>query len=125
MPDNPESLSSQFYYKQNHLTSPDTKIPMQVKPLPSSISNDVKLDVPQAGGTMHVQSGAAVPVALTIEPNDSLNVKEAPLSSSPPPEANTIEPIIPSGTGSMEDASVDTTSLSEFMLFPLRLNIWK
>jgi hypothetical protein len=93
--------------------------------LPSSISNDVKLDVPQAGGTMHVQSGAAVPVALTIEPNDSLNVKEAPLSSSPPPEANTIESIIPSGTGSMEDTSVDTTSLSEFMLFPLRLNIWK
>jgi hypothetical protein len=77
---------------------------------------------------MHVQSGAAVPVAVTIEPNDSLNVKEAPLSSSPPPEANTIEPIVPSNIRSMEDASVDITSLSEFMLFSnfpaeLRLNI--
>ena len=56
---------------------------------------------------MHVQSGAAVPVAVTIEPNDSLNAKEAPLSSSPPPEANTIEPIVPSNTRSMEDTSVD------------------
>jgi hypothetical protein len=77
---------------------------------------------------MHVQSGAAVPVAVTIEPNDSLNVKEAPLSSSPPPEANTIELIDPSNTRSMEDTSVDIISLSEFMLFPnfppeLRLNI--
>jgi hypothetical protein len=80
IPDNPASLSSQFHSKQNHLTSPDTKIPMQAEPLPPSISNDVKLDMQQAGGTMHVQSGAAVPVAVTIEPNDSLNVKEALLS---------------------------------------------
>jgi hypothetical protein len=130
IPDNPASLSSQFHSKPNHLTSPDTKIPMQAEPLPPSISNDVKLDMQQAGGTMHVQSGAAVPVAVTIEPNDSLNVKEALLSSSPPPETNTIELIVPSDTRSMEDTSVDTTSLSKFMLFPnfppeLRLNIWK